>query len=982
VVVAVILLLVAAVASAKDQALPHTSDVSNPLLPLSSVPAGSGARWQAAIALLPDPIDTRLGRTFDIQVATLIRSFQFEGYVLQSHALPWQLDDSKGEQRHHLSPGVLVFRRDRWRNNAGDGVTTPVSYYALFLVGESPVFGIQRVAFCQALLQAAALNQGGDRPLSADSRGCSKQLYGELDAADVPPSRVMPATRLTVLGPNFSGSLPSLADSARRHGVHLQLLSHSATVESNDHIDFKDGDASVHFVPMATWNQARQMRALFLYLSRQHGICPGEVVVLAEESAFGQGAVGREEDTGDECKQMKRPRYVQFPQNISAIRAEHAFVASQRKGKKVQLVPTRYLEMDMKEAAESPDLPQIYRPSLSSRSDELSLQQLMDALATYARPRAVLIVATDVRDRIFMLGAVRRAMPGAIPAVLEGDHLLSHPEYRRANRGTLMVSSGSMLLCFDRVQSKQASPRLGQVPCRGRGFDKRYLAFPTDDAANLFRASRSLLDVDQPAAHNPRQDAGDTPLTVITLAGIQPLPILRGADPSSSGALIAADLRLLTFRLVVPALVVLSILLVICSLWLSMSSRPARLMLSLPGYALREVGWWLDTRLVRRRETLRGRSAPQPRVAERTATTELLCALLAIIALVLLASTVWKWMQMLRGPSLDMQSIRATLTLVHGRDFSMLLVLACLYLWGSLLVIGRIDGWNARCRLHWQGGKQHIKKEHYTLRRFHWSAVLLAMLALMAPFVAWLSDPPDTVDPTGPPAWLALLIMLFTAYFLAQAVLQSQRLARLGRGIRDHILPPLKAAGLHQDWPTPDLLGMPPRSPLTAPCRDSDLHALATDDTHWPWVPQPVAPAPALTAAELEAKHEAWCKRTVAEMRFGLTCVRSCLWAAFLGPIAVLVMIQVHPFAFEWEQSAIALGMLTLAFLVMVQLVVASERAPLIGQMFTPDGSRVSTVEVFRAVSGKFLVLLLTLAATLTPSVGEWLQNLVSMLRI
>ncbi len=55
--------------------------------PLSGV-ATPGATWRAAVATLPDPVESRMGRSFDIEVATLVRSFQFGGYVLQGHAMP------------------------------------------------------------------------------------------------------------------------------------------------------------------------------------------------------------------------------------------------------------------------------------------------------------------------------------------------------------------------------------------------------------------------------------------------------------------------------------------------------------------------------------------------------------------------------------------------------------------------------------------------------------------------------------------------------------------------------------------------------------------------------------------------------------------------------------------------------------------------------------------------------------------------------
>ena len=65
--------------------------------PLPGVSAAGGAYWQAALATLPDPVESRLARSFDIEVATLVRSFQFSGYVLQGHAMPWPVATEKSD---------------------------------------------------------------------------------------------------------------------------------------------------------------------------------------------------------------------------------------------------------------------------------------------------------------------------------------------------------------------------------------------------------------------------------------------------------------------------------------------------------------------------------------------------------------------------------------------------------------------------------------------------------------------------------------------------------------------------------------------------------------------------------------------------------------------------------------------------------------------------------------------------------------------
>lgn len=990
--------------------------------PLPGVHAGGGAVWRAAVATLPDPVESRLARSFDIEVATLVRSFQFGGYVLQGHAMPWPAAGAKADEPpsrpYRGTPGVLVFRHDAWRDEANAGPRT--RYFVLYLVGESPTFGVQRLAFCRAARQAIALNAGGERPARDDgATDCMAPRTGPGPAAT--PAQV------SVLGPTFSGSLASIAAIARQAGLHLDLMSPSATVASNRHIAEHDPDGrySIAYRTFAQWDQVQQMAHLFAYLEAVHGICPGDVVVLTEESAFGQGSQETEKQLAGEraaaeamgapapaCRDRPQPTYLQFPQNISAIRAEHANL-DREAAKNPQLAPRRFLELDMRDAGTSLDLPPVYQPQLSTRSDELSLQQLMDTLSVYVRPRAVMVVATDVRDRLFMLAVVRRTMPGAIPVALEGDHLLTHPEYRRANRGTLMVANGRMQACYVQVAE---GGRQYRSECRPRDASgerevvpgsRRIFAFPTDYAANLFRASQELLSA--PAAAQagastpsapPEPRRGRSPLSVVTLAGIQwidpdsyvrsdggtgaPQAAAASADrrrPYSRSTLIAADFRVLSLNLVLPVLVAASGLALVASLWLLLSSRPGRTVLPPVRYALRETGWGLDRML---RRPVAGRDGQAPRLPapgrRRHSVGALSCALLGLLALATLLLLAARWGHLLlieqfRG------AMRGALDLIHGRDGITLWAIFGLYLWFACLVMTRLRAWNRRCAFHLLHVPAEFDAGRYLGRRYTLSSLLLAMAAVVPPLAYWGSRLPDAVDGARMPGALALAMLGLGVFFLSQALLQNGRLVRLGRDVRDHVLERLPDGALPPDWPNPHWLGTSPRSPLAVLFHDKDWLALDRGDDRWPAV-DPAELQAALGQADPRERLPHWRAQTVAEMKFGLTCVRSCLWAAFAAPAVLLAMQEVFPFALEFEQSAVALGLMTAAFVASAWLSISLERAPLVGQMFTKDAHHVSLMDLLRILGTKLLLLLLMLAATLTPNLGEWLQNFVGMLRI
>ncbi|HVK52861.1 MAG TPA: hypothetical protein VM469_14115 [Pseudoxanthomonas sp.] len=977
----------------------HTSDIRHPLDPLPNVPADGTTSWRAAVALLADPVDTRLGRSFDIQMSTLIRSFQFDGYVLQSHSLPWKLGDAKppvlGMQAN--LPGVLVFRRDLWREAAT--ARPAVAYFVVFVVGESPVFGVQRVAFCRAAVRVRSLNAGRLRADAAEDLPCQTQT----DSLIRTPAA---GGLVPVLGPMFSGTMSPLAEVAITHGLKLDLFSPSATVDSNDRLIQVTARGYLNYRSFARWQQSQQMQTLYTYLAAMHGICPNSVVVMAEESSFGQGAtqVRLGKDAPTRCLLKSVPRRIQFPQNIAAIRAEHAQISQRNKkgDAPLSLLPKRNLELDMQDAGSSPDLPPTYQPSLSSRSDELSLQQLMDNLATRFKPKAVVIVATDVRDRIYMLGVVRQAVPGALPIVLEGDHLLAHPDYRRANRGALMVFNSPLSVCYAKVRGKSEwQEGCAARPDRQIGETRRF-SFGTDYAASLFRATQHLLhpsmEVDDAQlsakarkppgvkAEPERREPGI--LSVITLAGTQFVPVNYAlSNRQSVGSLIAADLRMIVAQCFVPILFSISVMLLMGSLWLCASSRSGRTILPPVRHAFREAGWCITQGLQRldTKEPWPYQRKADSQLHRTDRSPEFLMHLLLLAAVGLVLALGWEWIQLLRmaGASGGLSrergmgsALASAMQLVHGRDLAMAFVLMGFYAWFALLVIGRIDAWNDRCRHHWSDGTTHPGRNLHAQRRYHGTALGIALLLAVPPLLSWRVRDPVTVDHTEYTAVISFLILTACLYFLIQAALQTQRLFHLARVIRDEVVDTAAEGVLKKGWPTPRLIGIAPHSPITVLFRDFDWQALDKANVDWP-----LLPSNKTTVDELNLARKHWCERTVAEMKFGLVVVRSCLWAAFFGPLIVLAMIHVYPFVYEWQHSAIALGMLTMAFAASAFMTYQAEQAPLIGQMFTQDGAHVSFVDLLKALGGKLLLLLLILAATLAPDLGQTLQNFMGMLK-
>src|SRR5688572_10089379 len=207
-----------------------------PLRPFAHLPPNATARIHAAVVTAPDPLETRLGRSFDMALAAMIAAFQARGYVLDGFALAWGLRDASSTASprgapaksdpeaaapdlHRYVPSVMLFRKDGWREGEG------VEYYAVFLVGDSQTFGVEPVAFDRAARCVLLLNGIGREELQrVRERDC--------DTAGAMPLR----GRLDLIGPSFSGSMQSVAIALGNlcagpcgDGVQVRVLSPSAS---------------------------------------------------------------------------------------------------------------------------------------------------------------------------------------------------------------------------------------------------------------------------------------------------------------------------------------------------------------------------------------------------------------------------------------------------------------------------------------------------------------------------------------------------------------------------------------------------------------------------------------------------------------------------------------------------------------------------------------------------------------------------------
>jgi len=362
------------------------------------------------IACVPDPYDSHLDWSFDGALETIRRAFETAGYVTDRFWLPGQRDSVRraGHGRvalRELRPGVVLFRSSK----PGDH-----RLHLLYLIHELPTRGIYKEALSAALEERRLLLGPGRLPLRAERAG---------------PIRI--------IGPNFSGSALSLQLGLKswldRHKEDsVSMLSGTAT--SRENLTTLDLPAQrMRF--RATINTDDQLETSMRAVIRQLGVRDSQVALLRESSTqYGQGLTAGEF------------LVVPFPMSISSLRAEYQRVPSAEEA--AQTLPG---------AGEAPRLPldllDPARPKedfpVTSRLSPLALDLMLDDLARTLirrRIRMVGLLATDVRDKLFLGEELRKRMPDVQFFTYESNVLYLRSDKNLALRGMLVFSTYPLIL--------------------------------------------------------------------------------------------------------------------------------------------------------------------------------------------------------------------------------------------------------------------------------------------------------------------------------------------------------------------------------------------------------------------------------------------------------------------------------------------------------------------------------------------------------
>lgn len=491
------------------------------------------------IATLPDPADSGLPHIFDRNLDSIQSALLRAGYLPTGrYRLPWQDcllgrsvamagggDDGGGsgaetgksdkqkqcEQDRPFAkePGVILYAKDT-------SDKSEVHLLLLYLVGETPISGIQKRALRAALKEMAWFHRW-----SHQSEGRPKSD---------PLSRIIQVPKesrgmIRILGPTFSGSAPSLdfALSSWLHSLRgplpeIRMISGSATaLSSGTEIDprgkfpnvvalYRHDPKRFSFSSMEAPDTITTC-AFFDYLKQ---IEPHEQRLRVALLSEGGTAYGHQEKKRV-CENQTEVADIKFPLQISQLRAASEKVRESQQQTAPQVGPATP-GLPLSKALEEVNQPHDTMAPLSLL-DPLSSEQVMgQLLSTISREqyRYIGILATDARDTMFLAQELREHAPSSVLFSFDPDLLFLHPEVNSSLRGMLVVTTYPLF-----------TPNLLWSPPHPKDGSHPLMQFPDQGSEGTYNAALALLgQEDQLREYGlPLQAKASQPPLWITVVG-------------------------------------------------------------------------------------------------------------------------------------------------------------------------------------------------------------------------------------------------------------------------------------------------------------------------------------------------------------------------------------------------------------------------------------------------------------------------------
>jgi hypothetical protein len=448
-----------------------------------------GYEAEFLIATVPDPIDSPFGSAFDHVVEAIQRAVERkDGYILDRTWLPWELDKrakpKPGDDPldvptlRESQPGVLLFRHgtDKARNVDRPGLCV------VFLVGETPIGGMHKKAFTSCLRILAETGHPVEKPVRVVgpffSGSQTSLMFAVKDwwegarrdwlswAIANPPYRfeVLTGNATAVRKPDFFNLKPKLGNSSEPKpmaslsssvGGVVAQVSHQLTAPQLGPRP-RGEDKTPGLLPTVPFSAPGvdfasttvptrlTVKALLHYLAERDGTSAADPITGDSNQLPGKVAILTEANTsmGKQVAAMQGDQLVmlRFPLHISRVKSEsnQAFKREDEQAGLKQGDPLVHGLFD------DGSCPSEGIPSQGGAATAAANGQVLESiLSTIAREkcRYVGVIATDTKDKLFLIRLVREFCPDVHVFVTGADVLLAHPDYRYHMRGVLIGST-------------------------------------------------------------------------------------------------------------------------------------------------------------------------------------------------------------------------------------------------------------------------------------------------------------------------------------------------------------------------------------------------------------------------------------------------------------------------------------------------------------------------------------------------------------
>jgi hypothetical protein len=387
------------------------------------------------LATVPDPLTTHLRLEFDrandgIEEAAGDEHYFFRRYWLPWSAEPLQAFSNRGSQEAEKNdrqqklrfPGFLLFERV-----AGN---QPAQSLIVFLVGEKPTDGINRMQFQKALeLKTEILN-----------------LLEKRDPCWAYRKQV----RLPILGTSFSGSLPSLTRALEQGKVDGNVV--SGTVTKLGSIKTFNVDANSRRLRTLIHDSDTAICATSNYIDHKWNVGAREKIAVLYESETAFGAPPSDPKHWEVCRGDKNTSksvvdnvvLIPFPREIAHLRnAYQEYPELNGYGSNQSQEQRKGLPLALEDSENTTDsIPDF--AAQTPVSQETVVLQIANRLR-HERIHFAVILGTDVLDVLFISRFMRAASPNVRLILFEPDLLLVHAADALPFEGMLAVTTYPLL---------------------------------------------------------------------------------------------------------------------------------------------------------------------------------------------------------------------------------------------------------------------------------------------------------------------------------------------------------------------------------------------------------------------------------------------------------------------------------------------------------------------------------------------------------